>query len=678
MFWLSEHTPMLMIAFLRKSCEMMVKQDTNEEPESIDKGVCKHYKKLSVDVNELLETCVTILYVLYQSILADINEGVAEIRIVDDLLNKKHLLKAVFRLDNSVQLQYVQKEWISIWSTKVYIFFGELVQLLERPSTVAIRARQADPLGRFVSKMVEKSDQRGFLNVVARGQFNDEWQHDKVTGLWVEEFSLFRRVCGASEIYIFVSIWLSFCLVAVIFILLLRDQNPKDLMLKILLGVANGVMIFVFNAIYKVVWHRTEQDFQKVMLYKSFCFKFVNSFASLFYLGFIRPGQNGLYYYVHFYDTVCASAAPFMGKFLSTYDTTRDDYEWFTDTKNIDPSSEFYEPCVTDGIAQACIDLVQDPEKNAAWEITTDGYYPLDGNTALCAAGSPSSGGSREIDGSKFDVDNGKCYGTCDSTQTQIDQNEVVLDELRIQLLTLFLTAIVIQNTLEVGIPLICQKIRDKKANQQANKQSLAEVESGKDRYENTIDDMSELIIQFGYVTLFVMAFPLTPLLAIVNNIIEMKVDGTNLVKTAQRPDPNGSYGLGSWNGVLGFFSVVAVATNVGLITWRTKLVTIVLADNPAAQWIFFSLLSIFLSIIVGVEKWVIPDVPLEVEQAIERQRLVESVLILGAGAFEVDKKPDTEDDEDAIPFDPSLEFIDVKTLPDVPFNLNQSNDQTA
>eukprot|EP01084_Bolivina_argentea_P070960 129059_1 len=144
--------------------------------------------------------------------------------------------------------------------------------------------------------MVEKSDQRGFLNVVARGQFNDDWQHDKVTGLWVEEFSLFRRVCGASEIYIFVSIWLSCCVVAVIFILLLRDKNSNDLMLQILLGVANAIMIFVFDAIYKVVSHRTEQDFQKVMLYKSFCFKFVNSFGLI-------------YYYVNLYDTVCGYVA---------------------------------------------------------------------------------------------------------------------------------------------------------------------------------------------------------------------------------------------------------------------------------------------------------------------------------------------------------------------------------
>merc|ERR1719216_150633 len=115
------------------------------------------------------------------------------------------------------------------------------------------------------------------------------------------------------------------------------------------------------------------------------------------------------------------------------------------------------------------------------------------------------------------------------------------------------------------------------------------------------------------------------------------------------------------------FFSIVSVATNVALITWRTKLVTIVFADEEAgAQWIFFSILSVFLGVVVGIEKWIIPDVPIQVEQAIERQRLVESVLILGAGVdIESDAPPDGEDDG-GIQFDPSLEFIDVETLPDI------------
>ncbi len=59
----------------------------------------------------------------------------------------------------------------------------------------------------------------------------------------------------------------------------------------------------------------------------------------------------------------------------------------------------------------------------------------------------------------------------------------------------------------------------------------------------------TESIIQFAYVELFVVAFPLTPLLAIVNSIIEMKI-ATNFVKTSQRPNPNGLYGLGSWKGI--------------------------------------------------------------------------------------------------------------------------------
>jgi len=244
-----------------------------------------------------------------------------------------------------------------------------------------------------------------------------------------------------------------------------------------------------------------------------------------------------------------------------------------------------------------------------------------------------------------------------------------VLSEVRIQLLTLFLTAIVIQNTLEVGVPFLVAYLKNRKKEEDAEEESAAEQQMEQGRYANTIDDMSEMIIQFGYVTLFVMAFPLTPLLAIVNNIFEMKVDAINLVKTSQRPDPNGSYGLGTWNEVLGLFSVLSVGTNVALITLRSTLVTELLStsDAEAAGWIFFSFLSITLAIIVAIEKWVIPDVPEAVTKAIERQRLVESVLILGAAVDAEGDEPPGDDVDGDIPFNPALEFCDVDVLDQVP-----------
>ncbi len=41
---------------------------------------------------------------------------------------------------------------------------------------------------------------------------------------------------------------------------------------------------------------------------------------------------------------------------------------------------------------------------------------------------------------------------------------------------------------------------------------------------QSTLDDMDELVVQFGYVTLFVTAFPLTPLCALLSNVLESRI----------------------------------------------------------------------------------------------------------------------------------------------------------
>lgn len=57
--------------------------------------------------------------------------------------------------------------------------------------------------------------------------------------------------------------------------------------------------------------------------------------------------------------------------------------------------------------------------------------------------------------------------------------------------------------------------------------------------FDNTFSDYSEMVIQFGYVTLFVSAFPLAPLLAMINNYVEIRVDAfkvrTSRVRACRR-----------------------------------------------------------------------------------------------------------------------------------------------
>jgi len=194
-----------------------------------------------------------------------------------------------------------------------------------------------------------------------------------------------------------------------------------------------------------------------------------------------------------------------------------------------------------------------------------------------------------------------------------------------------------------------------------------------KNVYVSTIDDMSELIIQFGYVTLFVLALPITPLFALINNMVEIRVDAYNLLNSTQRPPPNGSYGLGAWNSVLQFFSFIAVGTNVAIITWRTQLVELLSSNNSEYKWIFFSVVSVILALLISFEKYLIPDVPLEVEQAIARQEHIEGVLVKGQRIDSDREEPPGEDENTYVDFNPSEEFSDVELLPDLPTDVKLS-----
>uniref|UniRef100_A0A0N5BL02 Anoctamin n=1 Tax=Strongyloides papillosus TaxID=174720 RepID=A0A0N5BL02_STREA len=94
-------------------------------------------------------------------------------------------------------------------------------------------------------------------------------------------------------------------------------------------------------------------------------------------------------------------------------------------------------------------------------------------------------------------------------------------------------------------------------------------------------DEYLEMVIQFGFVTLFVTAFPLAPMFALLNNIIEVRIDAQKFVCTFRRPMPAHAKNIGVWEGILSGISYTAVLVNACIIAFTSDFI-------PKLYYLFF------------------------------------------------------------------------------------------
>ncbi|XP_029353572.1 anoctamin-9-like isoform X1 [Echeneis naucrates] len=78
-------------------------------------------------------------------------------------------------------------------------------------------------------------------------------------------------------------------------------------------------------------------------------------------------------------------------------------------------------------------------------------------------------------------------------------------------------------------------------------------------------NEFLEMVIQFSFTTIFVAAFPLAPLLALINNIFEIRLDAIKMVQLERRLVPKKTNDIGVWTKVLEVIGVLAVIAN-GLV----------------------------------------------------------------------------------------------------------------
>jgi hypothetical protein len=78
-------------------------------------------------------------------------------------------------------------------------------------------------------------------------------------------------------------------------------------------------------------------------------------------------------------------------------------------------------------------------------------------------------------------------------------------------------------------------------------------------------------VLQYGFVTLFVAAFPLAPLFALLNNVGEIRLDAYKMVTQARRPLAERVQDIGAWYGILQGVTYAAVVSNVSYIIYYPK-----------------------------------------------------------------------------------------------------------
>ena len=73
-------------------------------------------------------------------------------------------------------------------------------------------------------------------------------------------------------------------------------------------------------------------------------------------------------------------------------------------------------------------------------------------------------------------------------------------------------------------------------------------------------------VIQFGFVTIFVAAFPLAPFFALANNIFEIRIDSDKMVCDLRRPVAHRAQDIGIWFSMLSAIAKMAVISNVSTV----------------------------------------------------------------------------------------------------------------
>ncbi len=151
---------------------------------------------------------------------------------------------------------------------------------------------------------------------------------------------------------------------------------------------------------------------------------------------------------------------------------------------------------------------------------------------------------------------------------------------------------------------------------------------------DETFNDYMELVIQFGFVTLFGIAFPLLPMIAWITNLFEIQVDKTKLIYLSKRPNPISASGIGNWYYLFEFIAFVSIFTNVAVLVYTSN--SYFELDSYDKTILYMSLVFLYIMVKLILTR-LIPDYS---QRVFELQKRQNHVIEKNCNGFSIQEEP--------------------------------------
>lgn len=148
----------------------------------------------------------------------------------------------------------------------------------------------------------------------------------------------------------------------------------------------------------------------------------------------------------------------------------------------------------------------------------------------------------------------------------------------------LLLARLLISNAAELGVPVLKSIWNNTRLGHNIKPEKDSEVNRDVPRWQKdfTLNDTDldgvymeylETMVQFGYVVLFVAAFPLAPLICLLNNILEIRLDAINFVTAYRRPLPARATSEHIWQRCLNIIIKLGILSNGGFLAFTSEVI---------------------------------------------------------------------------------------------------------